>query len=121
MSTQFVRAPASRPANAGNFVDDLQGVPAVSGGGEGLPEIDDPGPLNGTGHDEIARDIAAIEHATEVLRRAEPALDVWTQSTTGTAPALGQPRPVWLLIGVLWISAALVTLGAVVTIAALAG
>jgi hypothetical protein len=36
-------------------------------------------------------------------------------------PALRKPRPLWLLIGVLWLSTALVTAGTVVAIATLAG
>jgi hypothetical protein len=87
-----------------------------------LPGVDDSGPLAPAERDQLARDIAAIERASEVLRRAEPTLDAWSQSPPGTtSPTLGQPRPVWLLIGVLWISAAIVTLGAAVTIAALVG
>ena len=39
----------------------------------------------------------------------------------GTAPAIAKPRPVWLLIGLLWLSTALVTAGAVVAIATLGG
>jgi hypothetical protein len=34
---------------------------------------------------------------------------------------LHEPRPIWLLIGVLWLSTALATLGAVFAISALVG
>ncbi len=59
--------------------------------------------------DQLARDIADIESATAALRRAEPALESWTKPPT---PAVTKPRPLWLLIGVLWLSTALVTAGA---------
>lgn len=68
--------------------------------------------------DQLARDIADIEHASAALRRAEPALESWTGRSATSAP---KPRPLWLLIGVLWVLTALVTAGAVVVIAAFAG
>ena len=68
--------------------------------------------------DQLARDIAAIERATAALRKAEPALESWSNPPQ---QAGGKPRPVWLLIGVLWVSTALVTVGAAVAIAALVG
>lgn len=68
--------------------------------------------------DQLARDIADIERAAAVLRRVEPALETWTV----TPPArLHKPRPLWLIIGALWLSTALATAGAVVVIAVLAG
>ena len=72
--------------------------------------------------DQLARDIAEIERATAALRKAEPALETWTASWSGDAPAMAtrKPRPVWLLIGLLWLSTALVTVGAVAAIAVLA-
>lgn len=77
--------------------------------------------------DQLARDIAEIERASAALRKAEPALESWTDSPVGAwsedAPAgsLHKPRPVWLLIGLLWLSTALVTAGAVAAIARMAG
>jgi hypothetical protein len=71
-----------------------------------------------TVRDQLAREVADIEAATAALRRAEPALESWTKAPANTG---GKPRPVWLLIGVLWLSTALVTAGAVVAIASLAG
>jgi hypothetical protein len=68
--------------------------------------------------DQLARDIAAIERATAALRKAEPALESWSDPP----PQAGhKPRPIWLLVGVLWISTAIVTVGAAVAIAALVG
>ena len=78
----------------------------------------DSGALAQTVRDQLAREVADIETATAVLRRAEPALESWTEAPANTGH---KPRPVWLLIGVLWLSTALVTAGAVVAIAALAG
>jgi hypothetical protein len=68
--------------------------------------------------DQLAREVADIEAATAALRRAEPALESWTREPANPGQ---KPRPVWLLIGVLWLSTALVTAGAVVAIATLAG
>ena len=79
---------------------------------------DDAGAMAQTVRDQLAREVADIEAATAVLRRAEPALESWTKAPANTG---GKPRPVWLLIGVLWLSTALVTAGAVVVIAAMAG
>ena len=79
---------------------------------------DDAGSLPPGEPDQLARDIAAIEHAAAALRKAEPALESWSNPP----PQAGRkPRPVWLLIGVLWVSTALVTVGAAVAIAALVG
>jgi hypothetical protein len=68
--------------------------------------------------DQLARDIADIESATAALRRAEPALESWTKPQT---PAVAKPRPLWLLIGLLWLSTALLTAGAAYAIATLVG
>jgi hypothetical protein len=68
---------------------------------------------------QLERDIAAIERATAALRRADPALESWTDEPQ-EMPAR-KPRPVWFLIGALWLSTALVTLGAVFAISALIG
>lgn len=65
---------------------------------------------------QFERDIAAIDRAIATLRRAEPALQSWAEP----APALSSPRPLWQVIGVLWFSAALVTLSAMFAIYVLA-
>ena len=62
--------------------------------------------------DQFERDIAAIQQATAILRREEPALQSWAEP----APTFGTPRPLWLIIGVLWLSTALVTLSAMFAI-----
>jgi hypothetical protein len=81
------------------------------------PSADASSVVSAADHAQLARDIAAIERASAALRRAEPALESWTE-----APAAAQKsRPVWLLIGVLWLSTALVTIGAVFAISALVG
>jgi hypothetical protein len=68
--------------------------------------------------DQLAREVADIEAATVALRRAEPELESWTRPA---ALAARKARPVWLIIGALWLSTALVTAGAVVAIATFAG
>jgi hypothetical protein len=68
--------------------------------------------------DQLARDHADIENASAALRRAEPALQSWTKPL---APVLPKSRPLWLLIGLLWLSTAIVTVGAACAFAALYG
>jgi hypothetical protein len=67
--------------------------------------------------EQLARDFADIERAIAALQRAEPALESWSKSAM---PADSRPRPLWLLIGVLWLSTALITAGATAIIASLA-
>jgi hypothetical protein len=69
--------------------------------------------------DQLARDIADIENATAALRRAEPALESWTKPQT--PPTATKARPLWLLIGLLWLSTAILTVSAAYAIATLAG
>jgi hypothetical protein len=69
--------------------------------------------------EQLAREFADIEHASAALRLGEPGLQSWTKPTV---PAVIQkPRPLWLLIGILWLSTALVAAGAIVAIAKLTG
>jgi hypothetical protein len=68
--------------------------------------------------EQLAREYSDIERATAALRLGEPALQSWIKPA---APAAIPKRPLWLLIGVLWLSTALVTAGAVAAIATLAG
>jgi hypothetical protein len=76
------------------------------------------GSLTTADREQLEREIAAIERASAALRRAEPQLESWIDLP---APNVEKPRPVWLLIGVLWLSTALVTIGAVFAISALVG
>jgi hypothetical protein len=64
------------------------------------------------------QDLVEIERATAALRKGEPALESWSELPAAT---VHKPRPVWLLVGLLWVSTALVTAGAVAAIAALVG
>jgi hypothetical protein len=68
--------------------------------------------------EQFARDIAEIESATAALRKGEPALESWTSPSATT---IQTPRPLWVLIGVLWLSTALVAAGAVVAIVTFVG
>jgi len=78
----------------------------------------DPRSPSQTGRDQLARDIADIERAAAALQKAEPALQSWVKPPP---PIASRPRPLWLLIGVLWLSTALLTVGAVVAIVTFAG
>jgi hypothetical protein len=66
--------------------------------------------------DQFARDIAAIERASDTLRRAEPALQSWA----GPPATHHSQHPLWLIIGTLWVSTALVALSAVFALYVLA-
>lgn len=68
--------------------------------------------------EQLEREIAAIERASAALRRADPEMESWIDAPAAATP---KPRPVWLLIGVLWLSTALVTVGAVFALSALVG
>jgi hypothetical protein len=68
--------------------------------------------------EQLEREYADIERASAALRQAQPALQSWIKPA---APVLPTSRPLWLLIGVLWVSTALVTAGAVAAIATFAG
>jgi hypothetical protein len=82
------------------------------------PAADASSPTAAADRAQLQRDIAAIERASAALRRADPAMESWTDAPAQT---MQKPRPVWLLIGVLWLSTALVTIGAVFAISALVG
>ena len=69
--------------------------------------------------EQLAREFADIERASAALRLGEPALQSWIKPATPAAA--NKPRPLWLLIGVLWLSTAIVTVGALAAIASLAG
>lgn len=67
--------------------------------------------------DQLERDVAAIERASAILRRAKPALQSWAEA----APHPDTPRSLWQIIGMLWLATALVTVTAMFAIYALAG
>jgi len=69
--------------------------------------------------EQLAREFADIERASAALRLGEPGLQSWTKPAAPAA--LKKPRPLWLLIGILWLSTALVAAGAIAAIATLAG
>ena len=117
MLKQYVSSPSSAGSDADMVAFALpQSEPLPL---DDLSEIrEDAGAMAQTVRDQLAREVADIETATAALRKAEPALESWTKAPANTG---GKPRPVWLLIGVLWLSTALVTAGAVVAIASLAG
>jgi hypothetical protein len=79
---------------------------------------DNLGALSDSTQEQLAREFAEIEAATAALRQGEPALESWSKAT---APLARKPQPVWLIIGVLWLSTAILTAGAVVAIATFAG
>jgi hypothetical protein len=87
-------------------------------GGDGNRAKDN-APTDPAVRDQLARDLAEIEAASAALRKAEPGLESWTKIEE---PAIApKPRSVWLLVGALWLSTALVIAIAVVAIANLTG
>jgi hypothetical protein len=79
---------------------------------------DDSGLLAAADREHFERELAAIEQASAALRQAEPELESWVQPPS---PTLQKPRPVWVLVGALWLSTALVTIGAAYAIRVLVG
>jgi hypothetical protein len=126
MSEQYLGAvpkahPSREAALIEPFAKDFDGQ--ETGRGAAAPiataaEIEEARALKRAASEQLARDLADIERATAALRQAEPALQSWSQPLTA---AVRTPRPLWVLMGVLWLSAAVVTVGAAVAIAALAG
>jgi hypothetical protein len=68
-----------------------------------LPGADLPLPL--MARDQLARDIAEIERAAAALRRAEPSLEPRLPDKRARAELRGV-RSVWILIALIWLSAA---------------
>lgn len=66
---------------------------------------------------QIQREIEAIARAIETLRKAEPALEQWTNAPPSALP----PRQFWVLVGAVWLSTAAITLGAAIVASSLAG
>jgi hypothetical protein len=104
-------------AQAAAFLDDLRSLEPEEHDVT-VVNTDQSGLLAALDDDQLEREIAAIERASADLRRADPALQSWSDAPAVT---LHEPRPIWLLIGVLWLSTALATLGAVFAISALVG
>lgn len=78
---------------------------------------DDRAALSRFEQDQLAREYADIERASAALRLGEPQL----RPVKPEQPATRKPRPLWFLIGALWLLTATVTAGAVVAIATFAG
>jgi hypothetical protein len=63
-----------------------------------------PAPFAPIAPDQLARDIAEIERAAAALRRAEPALEPRAPDPrAGSEPRT--PRSIWLVVGVIWLTA----------------
>jgi hypothetical protein len=67
---------------------------------------------------QVRRGFSEIERASAALRRAQPDLEAWSHQTAELAPAR-KPRPVWLVIGAVWISTVSLIAMATLAIAAL--
>jgi len=109
-AAQIATQPGADPSSAGQPVLDRPSVKEPVAETSGVP--------NAADRAQLERDIAAIERASAALRRADPAMESWIDAPV---MAMQKTRPVWLLIGVLWLSTALVTIGAVFAISALVG
>ena len=116
MSNQYAGFLASDGVAGNSVADEAHGLAVRHDAAP--PSADDSGVLAVADRDHLEREIAAIERASAALRRAEPGLESWSDMP---APTMHKPRPIWLLIGVLWLSTALVTIGAVFAISALVG
>ncbi len=105
-----------------HFTDDallIKPRPAGTPGRASESIVDDARALTRFEQDQLAREYADIERASAALRLGQPQLRSW--STPAAPAAAKKPRAIWLLIGVLWLSTAVITIGAVAAIATLAG
>ncbi len=109
---------SSDAAQGSAILEQIRNLEAVPQDNARANKDDQSSVLAAADRDQLARDIAAIERASAALRQAEPALESWTEPPAVTAQSA---RPIWLLIGALWISTAIVTFGAVYAISTLVG
>jgi hypothetical protein len=116
MSEQYLGSQPNGYSNGGAIL--IERRRAAPGGRRASDNTGDKNALQRFEQEQFERDIADIERAAAALRIAEPALESWSKPAI---PVLPKVRPLWLLIGVLWLSTALFTAGAVVAIASLAG
>jgi hypothetical protein len=115
MSEHYPGSRSSGQANDGAiFVERRR---AAAPGRRASDNAEDKGALRRFEQEQLDRDITDIERAAAALRRAEPALVSWIKPPT---PALAQGRPLWLLLGALWLLAALIAAGAIGAVALLA-
>ncbi len=112
MSEQALGAQPSDGSGSQEVLIDLRGVEAAR------RSATNEKPLPPAEQEQLARAIADIESAAAALRAGQPALNSWVEPA---APAIPKARPLWLLIGALWLSTALVTAGAVVAIHSFVG
>ncbi len=112
MSERILGAHPSDEAGGQPVLIDLRGVEAAR------RSAAHERPLTPAEREQLARDIVDIENAAAALRAGQPALKSWVEPAS---PVLPKARPLWLLIGVLWLSTALVTAGAVVAIHSFVG
>jgi hypothetical protein len=77
--------------------------PADSRPGSGSAAMPAP-PLAPVAPDQLARDIAEIEQAATALRRAEPALEPRAPDPHPSHEPR-TPRSIWLLVGIIWLTA----------------
>jgi hypothetical protein len=87
-----------------------------NGGNAVARSIAPPAPVDS---DALARAVAEIEIASAALRQSEPALEPWQPNFATQGER--RYRPVWLLIGAVWIAALLGLTGATGAILYLAG
>jgi hypothetical protein len=81
-----------------------------------------PEPFAPVAPDQLARDIAEIEQAAAALRHAEPALEPQMPPPAPgpqERPEQRERQPIWLLVGVIWLTAVAVVSCAVGTVALL--
>ncbi len=87
--------------------------------GRDIETADDTNTLTRFEQDQLAREYADIERASVALRLGQPELRSWREPARPVTAK--KPRTFWLWIGVLWVSTAVVTIGAIAAIATLAG
>ena len=115
MPDPHLRSPFTRPAEASGVSGDAHSLDSDGNGAVHAGDTNS-GWITAEDGEQFARDIAAIERTAVTLRRAEPALRSWD----GPPASPKSTQPLWLVIGTLWVSTALVALSAVFALYALA-
>jgi hypothetical protein len=85
---------------------------------EALPSsAEPPSPEIAAEPKQIDRDIEDIERASALLRTRHP--DLQPARVDEEALAVSRPRPIWLIVGAMWLATMLVTVAATLALAAL--
>lgn len=108
--------PSDQSGDLGVLLERRRAEPPRRRATDRLPE--DSSALTRFEQEQLTREFADIERASAALQRVQPALQSWKKPEPAASP---KARPLWLVIGMLWLSIALLAGGALAALATLAG